>query len=189
MALAQFCLNTSAIFSSCPRRGGNQKGQGYLPVGGIYHQTRLGNISVPAESSRCLREEGAAPCSDELLHPLPCSTLQVLLSAPDGERRGQRLKPLQGLLFSAVAQAWRHITQQHRRTIPPSSMLPPPSPAAALKTLDATPTVGCMWAGSCVSADLIAQLWLMPANIGIFLSNPASLATFPGPQHIMSEIH
>lgn len=90
MALAQSCLNTGAIFSSCPRMGGNRKSQAYWPVGDIYYQTRSGNISVPAESSRCLREEGAAPHPDQLLHPFHCSSLQMLMSAPGGEKKETR---------------------------------------------------------------------------------------------------
>ena len=52
-----------------------------------------------------------------------------------------------------------------------------------------TPLARRVWADSCISAELAVRLGLMLANGGIFLSNPTSLATFPGLRSVMSETY
>lgn len=159
------CLNTGVVFSSCPRKGQNWKGQGYWPRGDIYHETQLGSISAPVDSSRCL--EGRRGCSSPRPAPVSCSPLHSTNAhwAAQWGKKGEEAEILQGLLFFSTVQAQALIKRQCRTSSPPPQCC---HPAALLQPCTSQLRLLCSDACGHISADLTPQMGLMPINIGIF---------------------
>lgn len=144
-------LNHWCVFQQLPQSRANRKGQLFWPVSNLYHHTQWGNISVPMESSGCLREEAAAPHSDQLLHPtIHRSALQMLMSAPAGKKRGPEAETPAGTAFlchGTGSGAYQTTAQENR--FPLLSIATPlpccsPHPPPPLKS-ESAPTVRHMW--------------------------------------------
>lgn len=133
----------------------------------------------PASSSpQPTAPEGRPAASRLLSHPI--TTLCPVPSATHGEEWWRRPK--------GEARAGHFLAEegaQHHPALPMLLSAPGRKTGPEAKN----PSVRCVWVDGGSSADLPAELGLTPANRGMFLSNPTSLATFPGPGSILSESH
>lgn len=161
-------LNHWCDFQQLPQNRANWKGQLFWPASNLYHHNQSGNISVPMESSGCLREEEAVPYPDQLLHPtVHRSALQMLMSASVGKKRGPEAETPAGTasLCHGTGSGAHQTTAQENRF--PLLSIATPLPCCSPPThtgIGIGSRSQAHVAGGCVSADLTAQLGL---NTGI----------------------
>lgn len=166
--LAWSRLITGVIFSSCPRTEQTERVSCFDLQVTSTTITSHGIFLFPWKALGVWGRRRLSPIqTSSCIPPFTAQLYRCSCQHQWGKKGGQRLKPLQGLLLSAMAQAQEHIKQQRRRTVSPSSALPPPSLAAAPPThtgIGIGSRSQAHVAGGCVSADLTAQLGL---NTGI----------------------